>query len=213
MNFETSKNLGGIGAILMFIGILPYISVYGLITLIGAILVLIAMKGFADYYREAGIFNNSLYAIVTAIVGIIAFAAVAFIALVDFFSSLGITLGVGTASDLSSQLSQIDWQNVGLNAIGKFAGIILLDVVILFVFTLVTAILLRRSLGLLSAKTGVGLFGTTGTVLLVGAVLTIIFGLGLILVWISTLLLAIAFFQTKTPPPQTTTQDQNVTSV
>lgn len=213
MNFETSRNLGGIGAILMFIGILPYISVYGLIMLIGAILVLIAMKGFADYYREAGIFNNSLYAVISAIVGVIAFAVVAFIALVDFFSSIGITLGVGTASDLSSQLSQIDWQSIGINAIGKFAGIILLDVVILFVFTLVTAILLRRSLGLLSAKTGVGLFGTTGTVLLIGAVLTIIFGLGLILVWISTLLLAIAFFQTKTPPPQMTTQAQNVTQV
>lgn len=87
-NFESNKNLGGIGAILMFIGIFPYISTFGLIELVGAILVLVAMKGFADYYREAGIFNNALYAIISAIVGAGAFVAIAFLAFVDFFSEL-----------------------------------------------------------------------------------------------------------------------------
>lgn len=28
------------------------------------VLVLIAMKGFADYYQESGIFNNALYGII-----------------------------------------------------------------------------------------------------------------------------------------------------
>ncbi len=201
MNFETSKNLGGIGAILMFVGIIPFISAYGLLELIGAILVIVAMKGFADYYKEAGIFNNTLYAIVMAIVGVVAVAAIAFVALIDFFTSLGITLSTGNASNWASQLSSIDWTNVSFNTIGKFAGYIFLDLVVLFVFMLLTAFLLRKSLKLLAEKTNVGLFGTTGTVLLIGAVLVIALGIGLILVWISLLLLALAFFELKQPQP------------
>ena len=42
MTFESSKTLGGIGAILMFIGVFPYINYFGIIPLIGAILVLVA---------------------------------------------------------------------------------------------------------------------------------------------------------------------------
>ena len=203
-NFESNKNLGGIGAILMFIGIFPYISTFGLIELVGAILVLVAMKGFADYYREAGIFNNALYAIISAIVGAGAFVAIAFLAFVDFFSELGINLTLGNFSDWSTQISNIDWQTINMSTIGKFVGFIFLDIVVLFVFILITAILLRKSFGILSAKTGVSLFGTTGTVLLVGAVLILAFGIGLIVVWISTLLLAIAFFQVRPPPAQMT---------
>jgi uncharacterized membrane protein len=67
---------------------------------------------------------------------------------------------------------------------------------VLFVFVIITAILLRKSLGLLSAKTGVGLFGTTGLLILIGAVLTII-AIGLLLIWIAMLILAIAFFSIK----------------
>jgi uncharacterized membrane protein len=49
----------------------------------------------------------------------------------------------------------------------------------------------------LATKSGVNLFSTAGIVLLVGALLTVVFGLGLILMWIGVLLLAIAFFQIK----------------
>jgi uncharacterized membrane protein len=67
---------------------------------------------------------------------------------------------------------------------------------VLFVFVIITAIFLRKSLGLLSTKTGVGLFGTTGLLILIGAVLTII-AVGLLLIWIAMLILAIAFFSIK----------------
>lgn len=199
MNFENNKALGGVGAILMFIGFIPY--TYGILELVGAILVIIAMKGFADYYKEAGIFENTLYAIILAIVGVVAFVGIAFVALVDFFTNLGITLGINTYSNWASQFSNIDWTS-NMNNVVKFAGFIFLDFVVLFVFVLVTALLLRKSFKLMSAKTGVGLFTTTGTVLLIGAVLTIVV-FGLILVWISALLLAIAFFQIKQPSPST----------
>jgi uncharacterized membrane protein len=56
----------------------------------------------------------------------------------------------------------------------------------------------------LSAKTNVGLFSTAGLLLLIGAFLVIIVGLGLILIWVAALILAIAFFKSKPtqqPPP------------
>ncbi len=203
MNFETSKYLGGVGALLMFIGVIPFISFYGILELVGAILVIVAMKGFADYYNEAGIFNNTLYAIIMAIVGAVAFVAIALVAFVDFFTTLGINLGISNINDWATQISNIDWTTAtNMNTILKFGGYLVLDFVVLFVFMVVTAILLRKALKLMSGKTGIGLFGTTGTVLLVGAVLVIAFGIGLILVWISLLLLAIAFFELRPPQPQ-----------
>jgi uncharacterized membrane protein len=198
LNFDTSKNLGGVGALLVFIGIIPFFAYSGIISLIGIILVLIALKGLADYYTEAGIFNNAFYAVITAIVGGVATVAVAFVALVGFFTELG--LNMANIADWSTDLSAIDWTTMGFDVIGNFVAYILLALVVLFVFVVITAIFLRKSLGLLSNKTGVGLFGTTGLLILVGAVLTII-AIGLILVWIAMLILAIAFFQMKPQQP------------
>ena len=201
LNFETSKNLGGVGAILMFIGVIPFFAYSGIISIIGLILAMIGFKGLADYYNEAGIFNNALYAVITAIVGGIVTVGVAFIALVDFLSELGLSLA--NVADWSTELTQMDWTTVGFNIIGDFVAYILLALVVLFVFVIITAILLRKSLGLLSTKTGVGLFGTTGLLILIGAVLTII-GVGLILIWVAMLILAIAFFSIKPKPAQST---------
>ena len=215
MELESSKNLGGIGALLIFAGpllsALPRVGGYtGLLSLVGAILVLIALKGFADYYRESGIFNNALYAIIAAIVGVVVFVAVLIIALVGFFAELG--LNISNLQDWSS-LSSIDWQTLGnFDFIFRFIGVILLGVVVLFVFLVITVVFLRRSLGLMSSRTGVGLFGTTGLLLLIGAILTI-FIIGILLIWIAMLLLAIAFFsirpqQAPSPPSTTSTQPQ-----
>ena len=76
MTIESSKTLGGVGAILMFIGVFPFISTYGIVELIGVILVLIALHGFANYYKERGIFNNAIYGLIAGIVGVVVAAAV-----------------------------------------------------------------------------------------------------------------------------------------
>jgi uncharacterized membrane protein len=194
MTLESSKNLGGIGAILVFIGVLPYINSYGIIPLIGLILVLIAMKGFSDYYKEAGIFNNALYAVILAIVGLVAFVAILFIAAIGLLNQLG--LSTANMADWATILSTYDWAGAGFNSLMNFVAYVIADLVVLFIFVLVTALFLRKSLRLLSAKTGVGMFGTTGLILLIGAVLTIII-IGIFLVWIAMLLLAVSFFSIR----------------
>ena len=192
MNLETSKNLGGVGAILMFIGVLPLFAYSGIISLVGLILVLIAMYGLASYYNESGIFNNALYGVIAAIVGGVVGAVVLVAGAMNFFADIGLSLW--NLQDVSA-LSGIS-QDLILTHIWDFIAIILVAWVILVVFAIIAAVLIRKSLGAMSSKTGVGLFGTTALLILIGAVLMIIF-IGALLIWIALLLLAVAFFQIK----------------
>ena len=206
MDLGTSKNLAGVGALLLFISPLGFFAgTYGgILGLIGLIILLIGMKGLADYYQTGGIFNNALYAVIIAIVGVVAAVGTAVVAFFAILADLGIDLAnlanlnpTTLSSDLISQLTNF--------AAGTFLTLITAVVVILvvlLVFAILAAFFFRKSLSLLSSKTGAGLFGTAGILMLVGAVLIIIVGIGLILMWIAFLLASIAFFQIKAQPAQ-----------
>ena len=97
MDFQTNKTLGGVGAILLLIGCLTFISpAVGILGLIGLILVLIALNGFADYYNEKGIFNNALYGI---IIFVVIFSM--FVALMLHVLAQGISISVSFSSNSS----------------------------------------------------------------------------------------------------------------
>ena len=203
MTIETNKALGGVGAILMFIGIIPVISSYAIIELIGLILVMVALYNLASYYTERGIFNNALYGLIAGIVGGVIAAVVVFVAVItsltDFLYQIFPTWN-GDWTALSGLTPDVS--NLNPTDILPFVGGILAALAILWIFAIIAAFFVRRSLVSLSAKSGVGLFSTAGLLLLIGSVLIIALGLGLILIWISALLLAIAFFQIK--PQQST---------
>jgi len=205
MDLATSKNLGGVGAILMFIApLITFAAPYaGLLGLIGFILVLIALKGLGDYYNESGIFNNALYGFIVGIIG----------------GVVSVGVFIGTALAVIADIGISDWTNpnewtaaftaeAALDSILTLLGGIVIAFVILFIFIILTAWFYRKSLNLLSVKSGVGMFSTTGLILLIGALLTIII-IGLLLIWIAVILLAVAFFSIKTtagpapeaPPP------------
>ena len=214
MTLESSKNLGGIGAILMFVGILPYISYFGIIELVGLILVLVALHGLANYYNEKGIFNNAIYGVIAGIAGfIIAIAVLVFTVLKELVPFLQTIYPGWNGTDWNAlQGMTPTTSNINFADIIPFIAGILLVIAVAWIFAIIAAFFTRRSLKLLSTKSSVGLFSTAGLLLLVGAVLVIIFGIGLILIWISALILAIAFFTMKpaempaptaTPPPPT----------
>jgi len=198
MTLESSKNLGGVGALLMVIGSLGFLGAYtGILSLIGLILVLVALNGLANYYNERGIFNYALYGILSAIVGAVVTGAIAFWALLDFLSDIGLSLAKLTDP---TAISQIDWRSiVTLEAIGPFIAALVLALVVLFVFVVVSAFFIRRSLNLTSARTGVGMFSTAGLILLIGAFLTIII-IGFLLIWVAVILLIVAFFSIRAQP-------------
>ena len=174
----------------MILGIAP--SVGGLFMLIGIIFVLVALKGYADAYKDGSIFHNALYTIVFEIVGIVVCVGVIIYGAMDFLSSLGITNIVELRS-----WQTIDWQNaVTISNLLPFIGTIILGLVILFAVTVIASLFFKKSMNALSGKTGVKLFRTTGTVFFVGALLTIIL-IGLIIIWVSFILLMIAFYESK----------------
>ncbi|MGA2308062.1 MAG: DUF996 domain-containing protein [Candidatus Bathyarchaeia archaeon] len=205
MTLESSKNLGGIGAILMFIGLIPGAQPYlGIIALVGLILVLVALHGFANYYKESGIFNNSISGVVAGIVGIVIAGVV--IVYLFFYTSIvtnflhkiypGWNGNWSTLSGLTPTISNITTRDV-LPILGSILSVL----VILWIFAIIAAFFARRSLKTLSAKASVGLFSTAALLLLIGAFLTILL-IGFLLMWIATLLIAIAFFQIKPQPEQ-----------
>jgi len=203
MNLETSKNLGGIGALLIVIGSIGTFA-YGLVGavgFIGLIFVLIALKGLADYYKEAGIFNNALYGFIASIIGGVAAFAVLIVSLINALVQLDITDWTQWAIQVQNDAAAGDfsalWNLIWPIVIG---GIIAL--VVLFVFAIVSAIFYRKSLSLAGSKTGVGIFGTAGMLLLIGAILTIIL-IGFLIIWIGAILLIVAFFSIKTGQTQT----------
>lgn len=210
MTLESSKNMGGIGALLMVIGVLPILGAYtSILSLIGFILVLIALNGLANYYSERGIFNYALYGILTAIAGGVITVAIVFVSLLDFLSDIGISLANLTDA---TAISRIDWQSiVTLDTVWPFLASLLLALVVLFVFLVLSAFLIRRSLNLTSAKTRVGMFHTAGLLLLIGAFLTIVI-IGFLLIFIAMILLIVAFFQIRAqpaaPPPPPPTPPQ-----
>jgi uncharacterized membrane protein len=203
MELQTSKTLGGIGAILMFIGIIPYISYYGVIELIGLILVMIALYSFASHYKEAGIFNNALYGLIIGIVGgVVAVAALIITVLTSLTDFLYAVFpdwnGDWTAlSGLTPNPS-----NLSLESLVPLLSGIIAVLVILWVAAIISAFFIRRSLGTLSAKSGIGYFSIAGLLILIGAILTIVL-VGLLLIWIAFILLAVAFFSIKAEPAST----------
>jgi uncharacterized membrane protein len=205
MTLETSKTLGGVGALLMFIGVIPFVSYYGIIELIGVILVFIALYNLAGYYSERGIFNNALYGLISGIVGGVISGVVLVYAvltnLTDFLYKLFPTWD-GNWASLSGLTP--DTSNISPTDILPFVGGILAALAILWIFAIISSFFIRRSMVSLSAKSSVGLFSTAGLLLLIGAVLIIAIGIGLILIWVSALLLAIAFFTMKPQAPQPT---------
>ncbi len=185
---ELNKALGAVGLLLMVIGPLSN----GVLGLVGLILLLISLKGLSGYYNEKGIFDNALYGIVTAIIGVVVFVAGIAVAAVGLLSDLGIAW-----SDWAA-IQGLDWQAVVTwDIIEPHIAVIIGSFVALFAFVVVSAIFLRRSLTILSAKTKVNLFGTAGLLILIGAILSIIV-VGFILIWVALIMLTVAFFSIKT---------------
>ena len=196
MTFESSKNLSAVGALLIVIGAVAgfVVSFSGILSLIGIILVLIGVKGLANFYKEQGIFDNTLYSIITIVVGCVAGVGVIAASAVAALADLGINwaniedwANVGT--DVATVFADFD-----LSVIAALLGALLVGLIILWVAFIISMYFLRKSMNQLSAKSRVGLFGTAGLLVLIGAVLPVI---GLLLIWIGFILATIAFFQMR----------------
>lgn len=91
-NVESSKTLAGVGSILLILSMVPYAG--AVLSIIGAILLLIGIKGLASYYQDNEIYENTLMGIIFLIIAVIVEAILVFGAVISFASLAGIGLGL-----------------------------------------------------------------------------------------------------------------------
>jgi len=160
---SQAKTLGGVGAILIFI---PFVS------LIGYILIIVAVRDISNDLQDRSIFNNIVIAGVTGIVGALAGA---------FFIFAGL-LGSGLKSGTS-----------------VFAGLAV-GLLIAWIALVVSAVFLRRAYNTMGQRLQVDMFKTAATLYFVGAILTIVV-VGFVILFIAEILQAVAYFSIPNMPP------------
>lgn len=174
-SIESSKTMALIGAILLIISPVTY----GVVGIIGVILLLMGIKGFSSYYQDPEMYTNALRGIIYYIIALIALA----VALV----------GIGFMITIFLFLPGVVLFIAGL--VGAF------------VFYVLAAKRLRITFNTLAQKTGEHSFETAGMLLWYGALLTIIF-VGVVLIFVAWIFVAIGFFSMKTPGQQYGPQQQ-----
>jgi uncharacterized membrane protein len=167
--------MAAVGALLLFLSFVPVIGI------VGIILLYIGLKGLSDYYKDPTIVGHAVKGLIFGIIGLIAVSVFSFAFSFSWFS-IAPTAG-------------------GVLAILGALALVIGALVIAFIFYLLMAMNLRRAFNTLAERSGENGFRTAGTLLWVGAILTII-AVGLVLVWIAWLILALAFFSMKLAPTQ-----------
>lgn len=154
--------LGGIGSILLLI---PGISI------VGYVLILVAAKYVSDDLGDKTVFDNMIYAVITAIIGV---AVVAFLLFTGLIFGV-FTLGVGTI----------------FGVIGALIAV--------WVFLVISSLFIRRAYGTMATSLNVDSFRTAGTLYFVGALLSIVL-VGFIILFVAYIFQIIAFFSIREAP-------------
>jgi uncharacterized membrane protein len=185
-SLSNAKILGGIGSLLSLIGVfIP--STFGILSLIGFILVFIAVKMIADATKESGIFNNFLFSFILCIIAIVAALFIGFITL----SSVG---GLQFFMDLQNlAMSNPTDPMVIWNAFQPVITGILTALFVAWIIIVLSIIFLRKSFNRIAEVTNVKWFGTAALLFLIGAVSLIII-IGILILIIAMIIEIVAFF-------------------
>ena len=189
------KTLGGIGSLLTLLAIIP--TAGAVLSIVGLIMILVAVKYASDILGDPKIFTNMLYAVILGAIGIV-------VAVVAVISAVAGVLGLGFLSGGLSPGTLPPTMAAG-DIIGLI-GTILIGLVAIWICFLISAIFLRRCYTELGKRLNLGLFGTGSLIYLIGAALTIIL-VGFLLIFIAEIIFLVAFFSINTtaapvPPSQ-----------
>jgi uncharacterized membrane protein len=177
-NFDSNKILGGVGCLLAAIGSLIFFSgSLGILYIIGIILVLVAMRGLSDDFRDRSIYGLSTGGFILSAIGIIV-GIIAF----DLFI-------IRLFRDLIAS-------HVIIGIFGLIIGLVALFVA--FIFLLLSAVSYRRAFNVLAGRSGEKMFRTGGLLLLIGSALVIVLA-GFTVMFVAWMLLAVAFFSMRAP--------------
>jgi len=190
-NIGQAKILGGIGALLTLLFIIPNVGF--VLSIVGLVLVFLAVKYIADETKDHSIFQNYL---MNFIFYIIAIGAIVGILVLAFGVSGGMSwitaIQPGDITDFNSF-----WESFGTLFIGC-----ILAFLIAWIMLLIGALYLKKSYDRIAEHTKVDLFKTTGLVNLIGAATLIIF-IGAFIIVIAKILEIVSYFSLPESLPQT----------
>jgi len=155
-------------------GILAFFPV---LSLVGWILILLATKEISESVQDKTIFDDALLAGITAVIGAVVFGVFVFSGAIGGVFFIG-PFGVGGVGFLGF-----------LAILGAF-----------WVFTIISAIFLKRSYEKIAQRLNVSAFATTGLLYLIGAALTIVL-VGFLILLIALIFQVIAYFSIQDRPP------------
>ncbi|MDR0493409.1 MAG: DUF996 domain-containing protein [Nitrososphaerota archaeon] len=176
---------------------------YNIWDIIGIIFVLIGMKGLSEHYKDKRIYDGLVMGAVLLIIGTILPIAG------------GITLLFGVLGGLGLAGSVYGYGGYGAGALGASIILSIVGVIVCFIVAFILDLLavryIKNCFHALSERSGKDLFHTAGTLIWIGAILTII-GIGFFLIWIGFIIAAVGFFTldenpagagnfSATPPP------------
>ena len=167
MDFTQARTYGGVGALLSFMGYIGTIMFPGsiILSVIGAILILVAVRMISSELEDEPIFTNYLISFILGITSI----AVLFAGLIVAGLSL-----------------------FGASILGLIASIVVFGVAFILL-EIASAFFLWRSYKRISSGTGVQLFETVGLLYFIGA-LTLVIIVGMLVSFIAAILEIVAYF-------------------
>lgn len=175
---KEAKILGIIGAILALIGG----AIGGFGTIIGLILLFIAVKYIADETNDKTIFDNYLMSFIFSVLAIVA-------VIVIFFISIG---GFSLNFFESIQSAQINSFSSFMDFFGKYLIWWAVGLLIGWIFIIIGALYLRKSYDAIAKHTKVHMFSTVGLVNFIGAI-TLIIGIGILIIIVARILEIVAY--------------------
>ncbi|KYK19998.1 hypothetical protein AYK25_09290 [Thermoplasmatales archaeon SM1-50] len=196
-----AKILGGIGALLSLLTIVPTIGF--LLGIVGLVLIFIAVKYIADETKNHNIFQNYLMNFLFSIIAIVAI-------IVIMIMSFGVSGGMSWVNSLQEQ----NFTDPGAfwNSFGTLIGGCILALFVAWILLIISSLYLRKSYNSIAEHTKVDLFKTTGLVYFIGAI-TLIVIIGVFIIIIAKILEIVAFFSLPETLPATPEPPKTETTV
>jgi len=189
VDLRNAKLMGGIGAILPLVGSLFLKRVYGLsfiLSITSIVLILMALNEISNKVENHEIFSNYFTGFILQIIGyivLIIFAVVGGLALIFRF-------GMGFMG--------------GLRSLGIPAALLLFAFYILIV---VSFYYVKKSFDLIGESLSNPNFKTAGLLLFIGAILLIVFGIGVLVMFVGEIFEIVGFFTLPDEIEKVGTQD------
>jgi uncharacterized membrane protein len=180
VSFEYAKTLCGEGSVLLLLSLVPYVG--WVLGIVGVVLLLRGMKELSSYYQDDTLYRDTWTGVKYLIIAIVSAAVASAAAIIGVWSATGFNFTTATFAPTTGF-----WVGIAVTLAGLVAA---------FVFYILAALHLRKMFDSMAKKTGEASFATAGTLLWVGALLTIIV-VGLVLIFVAWIFATIGFFTMK----------------